>query len=158
MAIQKAKKEAMATGFKFVKAGDTLKGYYQGQTKKIINGTPAVEHRYKTSTGLVSVLGQANILKQIENNGIVPGTYVEVQFTGETQKLKNGRTMKVYDIVFDLDDNDLSAAPTSGDEDWVDSSEELEETEETPPPRPASNTSARVQALLNKGKSARPNA
>lgn len=164
MALQKARNGA-AVPFKFVQAGDTLKGYYQGQVKKEINGSMAIEHTYKTAQGLLSVLGQANILRQYENEGVLPGTYVEITFTGETKKAKKGM-MKVYDVNFDLDDrddnpiaplSDEEAAPAEEDEDEAE--EELDEVIPAKPvaPRAPSQTpdaarQAKVQALLNKNR------
>ena len=108
MALQTANKNISFNSFKFEKEGDTLKGYYQGQTKKQINDKPAIEHTYLTKSGLVSVLGQANIIMQIANNNIVRGSYMEITFTGETLRTKRGGMVKIYDIVFDLDDVSLS--------------------------------------------------
>ncbi len=163
MALQKAVKVANSQGFKFLAAGDTIKGYYQGQVTKTINGSPAVEHTYKTAQGLLSVLGQANILTQIKSNGIEPGTYVEIVFSGKMMKLKNGRTMKVYDVASDRDNLDDSAeAPTDGsleeseDEVLFEESDEVAPPQPVAPPRPASvptpERKARMQALLNRGK------
>jgi hypothetical protein len=152
MALQKASKANNAVGFKFTKAGDTLKGYYQGQVTKTINGSPAVEHTYKTKDGLLSLLGQAHILNQIKNNGIEPGTYVEISFTGNAQKLKGGRTMKVYDVAFDRDDTDSSEAPSQeaeqeyGDDGVDDESENEEETVAYAPPTPAKTPAAAPSA------------
>lgn len=160
MALQTAQKSVQATGFKFLKQGDTIKGYYQGQVQKTINGSPAIEHTYKTPNGVLSVLGQANILNQFKNNGVVPGTYVEITFSGKMEKLKNGRTMKVYDVKFDLDDSDTSAGPPTNDVEWEgaeESNESAEENNYTPPTAksPSSDSQARVQALLNKGRAAK---
>jgi len=113
MALQLARKEGTGTPFKFEKKGDSIHGYYQGQVEKTINGSRAIEHTYRTPTGILSVLGQANILTQYRNNGITPGTWVELIFTGQMQKLKGGHTMKVYDVSFDLDNRDLNIQPPS---------------------------------------------
>lgn len=165
MALVKASKGSAAP-FKFDAPGVTLKGYYQGQVKKTINGMPAIEHTYKTSSGLVGVLGQANILRQFETNGVTPGTYVEITFTGETMKLKGGRTMKVYDVAFDNENTDSSPEAPSDEEvaDYDDGSEEEEEApapiaaRPTAPRAPAAAASperqARIQAMLNKTRSA----
>ena len=110
MALKEANKGGIiSTSFKFTKAGDTLKGYYQGQVQKTINGSPVIEHTYKTESGLMSVLGQSNILQQIKNNNIKPGMYVEIEFSGEMQKLRSGKTMKVYDIAYDDENVDSDA-------------------------------------------------
>jgi hypothetical protein len=164
MALQKAKKDSTSTAFKFVEAGDTLKGYYQGQVTKTINGSPAVEHTYKTTKGLFGVLGQANILNQLKNNGINPGTYVEITFTGNVQRLKNGRTMKVYDVSFDPENLDSNAtAPTLEASDESDEGlfEDAPEMDEAPVVRAAPKVTAttpdaakraRLQAMLNSSK------
>lgn len=160
MALQKAvKSEGFPKSFKFLAKGDTLKGYYQGKSDKVILGRPAVEHLYKTKDGLVTVLGQANILKQLADNSVEVGTYVEITFSGQMRKLKNGNTMKVYDVAFDRDNMDLEVeAPAS--EEIADEEELLDEEladEVAPPPpvapsRPASvptpERTARMQALL----------
>lgn len=152
MALQKASNTG-ATPFKFVNSGDTLKGYYQGQVEKTINGSPAIEHTYRTKQGIVSVLGQANILVQYRNNGITPGTYVEITFSGDVQKLKGGRTMKVYNVSFDLDDRDGNAAAPSdiatlddGDDDhsWAASTT----AQKAPLAAVAASKQAEIQALL----------
>ena len=166
MALQKAKKDSTSTAFKFVEAGDTLKGYYQGQVTKTINGSPAVEHTYKTPKGVFGVLGQANILNQLKNNGINPGTYVEITFTGNVQRLKNGRTMKVYDVSFDPENLDSDATPPTleASEDETDSGlfEDAPEMDEAPVSRvvaakvtattPDAAKRARLQAMLNSSK------
>jgi hypothetical protein len=162
MALQKARKDSNSTPFKFLNAGDSIKGYYQGQVTKTINGLPAVEHIYKTPTGVVGVLGQANILNQIKNNGITPGMYVEITFSGQMQRLKNGRTMKVYDVSFDPNDLDSDvSAPVDNTEEYGDEEDEAEPALERPSkpavaaqaPTPARQ--AQVQALLNKAKASR---
>lgn len=167
MALVKANKGS-ASPFKFDAPGVTLKGYYQGQVKKTINGMPAIEHTYKTASGLVGVLGQANILKQFENNGVLPGTYVEITFTGETMKLKGGRTMKVYDVAFDSENTDASPQAPS-DEETADAEDDYglgeSEEEEAPAPIAARPTAPRapaaaasparqaaVQAMINKNR------
>lgn len=170
MAIQRASKSG-ATAFKFEKKGDTLKGYFQGVVEKIINDSPAKEHMYKTKTGLMSVLGQANILTQYSNNGVTPGTYVELCYTGDVMKLKGGRTMKIYDVDYDLSnrDNSLSELNTSKPEDiegvvnsegeeegLFDDAAPFDEVAPTQASAPIRNVSslpsnqAKTQALLNK--------
>lgn len=159
MALQKAN-QGGATPFKFVKAGDTLKGYYLGQVEKVINGSKAIEHTYKTKEGRVSVLGQANILRQYENNGVTPGTYVEVAFSGETMKLKGGRTMKVYDVAFDTEDRHDGAVEASDDSGFESESEA--EEQEAPiqaavAPKvaaqvPSAERQARLQAMISKNR------
>ena len=161
MALQKAvKSEGFPKSFKFLAKGDTLKGYYQGKSDKVILGRPAVEHLYKTKDGLVTVLGQANILKQLADNSVEVGTYVEITFSGQMRKLKNGNTMKVYDVAFYRDNMDLEVGSLESEE-IVDAEEELLDEEladevAPPPPvapsRPASvptpERTARMQALL----------
>lgn len=162
MALQKANKSSNTTPHKFEKAGDNLKGYYQGQSEKTINGSPAIEHVYKTKDGLKSVLGQANILNQLKQNNITLGTYVEIEFSGQVQKLKGNRTMKVYDVSYDRDDVDTSEAGSVGnadDDDGIDDSDSDTDdttTAYTPPPAtartpqapPSAERQARVRDLL----------
>jgi hypothetical protein len=162
MALQKASKGGiLSTPFKFTQAGDTLKGYYQGQVQKTINGSPVIEHTYKTEAGLFSVLGQSNILQQIKNNNIKPGAYVEIEFSGEMQKLKSGKTMKVYDIAFDSENVDSDAQAPVAEQDDSEEEEELEEAALPPVRKPAiaastpsSATQARIQALMKQAKKA----
>lgn len=153
MALQKAHKSSPGIPFKFINSGDTISGYYQGQVEKQILGKPAVEHSYKTKDGILTVLGQASLLQQLKNNNITPGTYVEIVFTGEVQKLKGGRTMKVYDVSFDRDDTDTHHV-SSVNEDLSDE-DDSDVPEEAPLPRPIAPkvaaptpSAARVQALL----------
>ena len=153
MALQKAVKSGAATPFKFQNAGDTIKGYYMGQSTKTINGSPVVESLYKTQTGVLSVLGQANILNTIKNNNIEVGNYVEIVFSGQSQKLKGGRTMKVYDVSFDRDDNDTEGPVEAADD--VAEEEEQQEDEPfeqffppTPPTTPAATPNAARQAKV----------
>lgn len=163
MALQRASKNNN-TNFKFSAAGDSIKGYYLGQVSKTINGMPAIEHTYKTSSGTLAVLGQANILKQLSNNGVTPGTYVEIRFSGETVKLKGGKTMKVYDVDFDLEDR-VTTSSSSGAEgsEWDEGEDSEEPSDEITPSRPvAANTAtvpstekqARLNALLSKHRGA----
>lgn len=162
MALQKAVKASQAQGFKFVNEGDSLKGYYQGQVTKTINGSPAIEHTYKTEAGLLSVLGQANILNQYKNNNIEPGTYVEITFTGNVQRLKNGRTMKVYDVAFDNEDTDSSPTAPTDDSAEPETDLDADEVSDVAPyvaPKAASaprtvttSQQAKVQSLLNSRK------
>jgi len=158
MALQKAN-QGGATPFKFQSAGDSIKGYYQGQVQKTINGSPAIEHTYKTEAGIVGVLGQANILNQIKNNNITPGTYVEITFSGKMQKLKSGKTMKVYDVSFDTEDLDTDASAPVADEGEPDEdlTDEVLPVKASKPSAPAVTPSAanqaRIQALLNRSKS-----
>jgi hypothetical protein len=151
MALQKAIKSGNTTSFKFKEEGDTIKGYYQGQVEKNINGSPAIEHTYKTKDGTLSVLGQANILNQLKANNITPGTYVEIVFSGEMLKLKGNRTMKVYDISFDPDNQDLDVStPTS--EGWSEEDGTGFEEPAVSSKAPSAQAQARIQALLSKGK------
>jgi len=161
MALQLARKVEQSTGFKFLNEGDSIHGYYQGQLSKTINGSPAIEHTYRTASGVVSVLGQANILTQIKQNDIAPGTYVEIVFTGKMQRLKNGRTMKVYDVSFDRDNFDASVQLPSEEVYEADDSEDESSDEVAPPapvaPRqpaslPSADRKAQMQALLRGGK------
>ncbi len=103
-------------------------------------------------------------MNQIKNEGITPGTYVEITFSGELLKLKGNRTMKVYDVAFDFDnvDTDLvsegSSLSSAHDEDESASEDDL--SDEIAPSRPvaparrptAPNASAAL-ALLNKNRS-----
>lgn len=149
MAIQRASKTG-ATPFKFEDKGDTLKGYYLGTTEKTINDAPAKEHTYKTADGVVAVLGQSNILKQYENNGITPGTYVELRFTGDHVKLSGGRKMKVYDVDYDKE-NTIDPSTVSIEAAAEDESEEDETPAIAPAARPVNlngKVDPRVAALL----------
>jgi hypothetical protein len=107
----------------------------------------------------MSVLGQSNILQQIKNNNIKPGMYVEIEFSGEMQKLRSGKTMKVYDIAYDDENVDSDAQAPVPEQD-----EEEDELEEAalPPVRtpavaaltPPPATQARIQALIRQAKKA----
>ena len=138
MALQKATKTSNNINFKFLKEGDSIKGYYLGQVEKTINDKPAVESTYHTKEGVLAVLGQSNILNQIKNNNITPGTYVEIVFTGMMQKLKGGRTMKMYDVSYDTD-NQLSENQWSASDDGEVNYEGDNEAalDEVTPPRPS---------------------
>lgn len=99
--------------FKFEKKGDRINGYYIRTEVIQIEGKDVKKHIFSTSDGLVSVLGQANLEKQLlENN--CKNVYVEAVFTGQVQKLKGGRTMKLYDLSFD--DEDKYSGPTTAEE------------------------------------------
>jgi len=153
MALQKAIKGGETTPFKFTNAGDTIKGYYHGQSEKMINGSKVVESLYKTKTGILSVLGQAHLLSQIRTNNIEIGNYVEIVFSGQVQKLKGGRTMKVYDVSFDRDDNDTSSENVeAGSFEEAEDEETEDETTAfvppTPPKTPATPPNAERQAKV----------
>lgn len=106
----KAKRKGFATGFKFLKEGDTLNGYYVGTTDKVINGKPAKEHSFQTDEGTKTVLGQVDMHNQlIENNCL--NIKVRVYFTGKMERLKNGNTKKLYDVYFWPNDKYTGEAP-----------------------------------------------
>lgn len=163
MALERAVKTDNSTGFKFVKKGDSLQGYYLGTTVKPINGKDTDVHAFRTESGINTVLGQADIKSQIKNNGITKGTWMEITFTGEMQKLKAGRTMKLYDVAFDRDNTDLESSYNPNEAEDAEEDEEELESEEVAyvpptPPRTATqvpNTTrqAQFQAAINKSKS-----
>lgn len=103
MALEKAVRPSDTQPFKFENRGDTLKGYYMRTSEETINGSLVKKHVFKTQEGLKSVLGQADMYKQLIDNNCLKN-YVEVTFTGNVQKLKGGRTMKLYDVSFDDQD------------------------------------------------------
>ena len=158
MAKQKAVRAGNTSGFKFEKAGDTLSGYYIGTTEEMINGSLAKKHVFKTATGLVSVLGQADMYKQLVGNDCL-NLNVDITFTGQVLKLKGGKTMKLYDVEFDPDDQ-YDAGASGGHEDYADESEPGEEespADEIPvarasaPRQPAVvSSAARQEAVRNK--------
>ena len=158
MALQKAQRTSNAQGFKFTGKGDTLKGFYVSTTEETINGSKVKKHVFQTDTGAVSVLGQADMYNQLTQNDCL-NSYVEITFTGDLQKLKGGKTMKLYDVAFDKTQSWDAGANTNYDD--VDDSEEnvLDEIEApaaTPPPRaakaPSAANQAKVQALLSSAK------
>ncbi len=171
MALKKAADLGNTAGFKFEKKGDKLVGYYLKTTEETINGSNCKKHYFSTKTGIVTVLGQANMYKQLADNSC-QGCMVEITFTGQALKLKGGKTMKVYEVYFDeIDRYSGSDVDTVGevDQDEVDGYEEptddvaIDEDEpaldETPPARstapkraataPDPARRAAVQNLLN---------
>ncbi len=146
MALKKANDLGNTTGFKFEKKGDKLVGYYIKTTEEIINGSNCKKHFFGTKSGIVTVLGQANMYKQLVDNNC-QSCMVEVSFTGNALKLKGGKTMKVYEVYFDETDRwDGGEIETAGvDQDEVDGYDEpsddtaLDEEEapldESPPAR-----------------------
>lgn len=162
MALEKAIRTGNSTGFKFVNKGDTLKGYYLGTTVEPINGKDVDVHRFKNESGIFSVLGQADIKGQFKSNGVTAGMWVEITFSGEMQKLKGGRTMKLYDVLFNRDDLDSgeSTGP-SLEEDYGDEEDSYGEVAVAAPVAPAkaatapsSDRQAAMRALLNRNRSA----
>lgn len=159
MALEKANRTGNAAPFKFEKRGDSLKGYYVKTEAVTINGSAVKQHLFKTATGFVSVLGQADMYKQLVDNNCV-NNYVEITFSGEVQKLKGGKTMKLYDVAFDRADTLDNSVSTPVDEDvYVDEEEpadEIEVARATPPARaaaaPDAARKARTEALLSGGR------
>ncbi len=167
MAMTKVIQRGSTTSYKFEKKGDTILGYYAGTTVEQINGTPANKHVFITDKGALSVLGQINMYNQLKDSAAL-GKKVEVVFTGQAQKLKGGRTMKVYEVSVDHDDVLDTAGLPSLEESNNDMDEEQEESEladetplpdEVPPPRaaaprtpantPSAASQARTKALLS---------
>ena len=145
MALEKLTKGGFdTTPFKFTQAGDELKGYYQGQSNKTINGKPVIEHVYKNEAGKHSVLGQSDILRQLEANGVEPGMWVEIVFSGKMAKTRSGNTVKLYDIGVDR-------ADTQAVEDAGDGIVDEEDIQKAPPPK--ASVQSRVQAALAGGRS-----
>lgn len=132
MAKQKAIKSNDSNNFKFENKGDTLVGYYLKTTEEVINGTPAKKHWFQTDKGLTTVLGQANMYKQLVENEC-KGMSVDIIFTGQSIKLKGGKTMKVYDVFFDTEDLYQGDLPETDAKDaYEDDAEEDTLEDETP--------------------------
>lgn len=100
MSLIKAIRSSGTKPFKFERKGDTIKGYYLNTTEETINGSPVKKHVFLTPEGSLSVLGQADMYSQLTSNNCLK-SYVEVTFTGNVQKLKGGKTMKLYDVQYD---------------------------------------------------------
>lgn len=165
MGMKKAQDLGQSQGFKFETKGQTLKGYYLKTTDEVINGSPCKKHYFQTAEGLVTVLGQANMYKQLTDNNC-QNLAVEITFTGQALKLKGGKTMKVYEVSYDEEDvwdgAGTVAAETVGDDiddgDDTDLDDDPAPLDETPPARaaapkqravaPAADRQARVQKLL----------
>lgn len=165
MALQKANRTSDTQAFKFENGGDTLKGFYLKTSEEVINGSKVKKHVFRTSDGLFSVLGQADMYSQLTENHCV-GTYVEVTFTGKFRKLKGGKTMKLYDVSFDREQvsdeapiEDNSYDQDDNEQDLSAETEVAEIVDEPTPPRPSkplraaavpdAARQAKVQALLN---------
>lgn len=103
MALKRAQDLGQTQGFKFEKKGDVLKGYYIKTTEEVINGSRCKKHFFHTKNGIVTVLGQANMYKQLTDNNC-QNLYVEVTFTGQKLPLKGGKTMKIYSVDYDETD------------------------------------------------------
>lgn len=146
MALEKVQRGAVGDGFKFINSGDNLKGFYLGTSKKEINGTPVDVHSFKTANGATrTVLGQADLTNQLRD--IPVNTWVEVVFTGETKKLKGGRTLKIYDVFVDRMKKN-QADSYSVDEEEGDDSFDFSDDEGLPPVA-NTQTLASVQTRLN---------
>lgn len=155
MALQKAERTGNTTPFKFEKGGDKLAGYYVRTTDEVINGSTVKKHVFKTANGYLSVLGQADMYKQLVDNEC-KNTYVEITFSGDVQKLKGGKTMKLYDVAFDRSDTLDGETVPSVTEDDTDDMEPMDEPElpraAAPARKPAPESVDRVRALLNSRK------
>lgn len=164
MALERVQRTDDATSFKFTKKGDTLQGYYIKTDTITIDGREVKRHLFETDTGLISVLGQADMHKQLMDGDCV-NRFVEVVFSGTVKKLKGGRTMKLYDVAVDRtkvwtgsDAADLESGDLEGIED-SDVAEEETPVDELPPARPtrparvaatpSATSQARVQAMLS---------
>ena len=163
MALTKVTREEDATPFKFEKAGDTLKGYYTGTSEIEIDGRPVKKHTFVTTDGLKTVLGQADLYKQLSGNNCL-NFYVEATFTGDAQKLKGGKTMKIYSVAVDKSDKYEGAQIQDSDGEDVDSdifdaepaADEVPPMRATPPKfatkAPSAESQAEVQALLGRAR------
>lgn len=171
MALKKITPTDNAEGFKFEKKGDKIDGYYIKTTEVTIDGRPVKKHIFKTAKGLVSVLGQFQLGQQLAE--VPTGSRVVAVLLG-IQKLKAGKTMKLYDVSFDDEDGLDSGTVEAASEAVETELEEVEEddvsvdSEEEPldvapaaratPPKtvakpPTADAQARVQALLAKSRS-----
>jgi hypothetical protein len=106
MAMQKVNESSgFADGeiFKFETAGDTVEGYLIGKTKIQFAEDEPARNKYivKTSSGVVNFVGSKKLddaLPAIEN-----GTRVRIKYT-KKEKLKGGKTIKLFDIEYDPSD------------------------------------------------------
>lgn len=161
MALQRAVRSDTMDKIKFENKGDSLKGYYIQTTEVTIDGKLVKKHIFKTQKGLAGVLGQADMYQQLKDNNC-ERSYVEVTFTGNAKKLKGGRTMKLYEVDFDLSnrwEGDVSTEDESdpGSEEETDIGSEDEDTvsfdsnatdRPTRPAKAAQPASAEAQAAV----------
>lgn len=165
MVKHKSVRSGDSVTFKFEKKGDKLVGYYVGTTEEVINNAPCKKHTFVTATGRISILGQADLYKQLIQNECL-NMAVEAIFTGEYQKLKGGKTMKLYDLYFTPEDmysgaplvlkeEDTSAEPDYSTEEEV-PGDEIAYVAPVAPKRPTAAptaaTQTRVQDLLNRSR------
>lgn len=155
-----------ATAFKFEKAGDRLDGYYLKTESITIEGREVKKHVFATAKGLVSVLGQADMAQQLKDNDL-GGRRVVITFSGKVQKLRGGKTMKLYDVDFDRADvyktpdsePELAEGTEAYADEYTDEEEVLDEVQRTTARKPAhaavapdAAAQARVQALLGRNR------
>ncbi len=168
MALKKVVRLDNTDSFKFENKGDKLEGYYKKTTEVTINGQNVKKHIFETANGLVSVLGQFDLGKQLAE---VPANSRVVATLMGIQKLKGGKTMKIYDVAYDDADVSESAATSEAcaddledayEEAGVDEDEISDDEIKTPATRVASNkpaasapsaaNQAKFQAMLQKAK------